>query len=482
MFIDQLLMHMWWQYIVVVTVTFIYAIDLLVVSGGSETSGVVVNNSNSSTTIGSIASMQATVGQAVNKSISSLQHKNYHQQHHHPLSSSLPVGSGNEMIITDQRDTPQSQQNQKLLSNNPQQQQQQHLAITQQEDNSEGDTLVRQWSVRSGADTLDSELIAAGRCVACLPVSNCLRMTRPAAAVAAASTAAVVMKVERPTNLGGMIISVADTESGTTSGRRRHQRHQRKNHRLQQQRSPGIPVSESAASVHEAAARYNMSLAESTSGSSSESEFESDVCSTGAETSSSSNSSRRVEDDEVERDHDHQASQGRLQRHHHHHHQQQQQHHGFRRLLSGAHNGGVRPILSSFNQHRYRLQQNWREVEGDRERSLAGTRQYPVIDSKSVVGASHGWLASAKRLTSALSESLTRRALSSNPPLLGKPSPFPTPQVSLGCLGLFYSHCYFTQLCRFLCLVVESRSEVGWHCTGHSTGATAIVKLRLLIR
>ena len=164
-----------------------------------------------------------------------------------------------------------------------------------------------------------------------------------------------------------------------------------------------------------------MSLAESSSGSSSESEFESDVCSTGAETSSSSNSSRRGDDG---------ADTGEGQQH------------GFRRLLTASHlgvgsAGSLRPILSTFNQHHYRLQQNWREegaVTSETRQRSSPTRQLNSGntgngDSKPVTGESHGWLASAKRLTSALSESLTRRALSSIPSTANKSSPSPTPQV-----------------------------------------------------
>ncbi|KAM7542191.1 hypothetical protein Aperf_G00000001772 [Anoplocephala perfoliata] len=335
--------------------------------GGSETSGVVVNNSNSTTTIGSVASMHATIGQVGNNSLTSLQ-----QSHtNHPISSSLPVcGSGE--IEHDSSKT----QDPSALAVAP--------CYNVQED-SEGGTLV---------DTLDSQMFA-NRCVTCLSVSGCLRRgTTPKSADLHLSTSSVQTPQIHSTD--------------PIPSRKRHHHHHRK-HRLQ-----SIPLS-GATSAQEVAARYNMSLAESSSGTSSESEFESDVCSTSAETSSSSNSSRRG-DDEVD---------------------SQDQQHGFRRLLGASHGNvgaavSLRPILSGFNQHHYRLQQNWREeviISPENRRNSPAGQFSGNPDGKSMPGESHGWLASAKRLTSALSESLTRRALSSKPSSGSKPSPSTTPQL-----------------------------------------------------
>uniref|UniRef100_A0A5K3F6T0 protein-tyrosine-phosphatase n=2 Tax=Mesocestoides corti TaxID=53468 RepID=A0A5K3F6T0_MESCO len=347
---------------------------------GSETSGVVVNNSNSTTTIGSVASMHAAISQVTNNSLTSLQ-----QPHtSHPVSSSLPACGSTDAeheAAKPHQTTPTPEYN--------------------AQDVGEGKALMGQWSVRSAADTLDSQMVA-NRCVACLPVARCLRRGTGS-------------KLSGQATLGGLSppSSPPPPQSVDSTPLRRRHHHHRK-HRLQQTQ---LPVTQGTTSAQEAAARYDMSLADSSSGSSSESEFESDVCSTSAETSSSSNSSRRGDGD------------GDPQ-------QQQQQQHGFRRLLAGSHTGvgaavSLRPILSSFNQHHYRLQQNWREegiVPGQNQRgSLA--RQIPVADGKSITGEGHGWLASAKRLTSALSESLTRRALSANAPAVSKASPSPTPQL-----------------------------------------------------
>ncbi|VDO01819.1 unnamed protein product, partial [Rodentolepis nana] len=332
--------------------------------GGSETSGVVVNNSNSTTTIGSVASMQASIGQVGNNSLTSLQ-----QSHtNHPISSSLPACGSDEI----EHDSVQTHDHSALAVT---------LSYNVQED-SEGGTLV---------NTLDSQMLA-NRCVTCLPVAACLRRgTTPKSADLCFST--------------GSVQTPQSQSSGPTTPKKRHHHHHRK-HRLQP-----IPRS-GATSAQEVAARYNLSLAESSSGSSSESEFESDVCLTSAETSSSSNSSRRG-DDEVDT---------------------QEQQHGFRRLLGSSTSSAgasvsLRPILSGFNQHHYRLHQNWREeaaIPPDNRRNSPARQFLGTPDGKSMTAASHGWLASAKRLTSALSESLTRRALSSNSSTSCKPSPAST--------------------------------------------------------
>ncbi|KAL5963655.1 Tyrosine-protein phosphatase non-receptor type 14 [Taenia solium] len=342
--------------------------------GGSETSGVVVNNSNSATTVGSVASMHATIGQIGENSFTSLQ-----QSHaNHLTSSSLPVSGSAEA------DHDASKPHEPVALSVA-------LSCNAQQEDSEGGTLV---------DTLDSQMLT-NRCVTCLPVTGCLRRgAMPKSSELCSST--------------GQIQPLQMQSTGPTPPRKKHHHHHRK-HRLQP-----IPLSvgQGTTSAQEVAARYNMSLAESSSGSSSESEFESDVCSTSAETSSSSNSSRRGDDDVDAQD----------------------QQHGFRRLLTGSHAAvgaavSLRPILSSFNQHHYRLQQNWREdaVGPGDNRRISPARQFGTNvgsgEGKSITNESHGWLASAKRLTSALSESLTRRALSSNPSTVSKPSPLPTPEL-----------------------------------------------------
>lgn len=326
--------------------------------------------------------MHASIGQVGNNSLTSLQ-----QSHtNHPISSSMPVCGSGEI----EHESMQTHDHSALAI---------ALSYNVQED-SEGGTLV---------DTLDSKMLA-NRCVTCLPVAACLRRgTTPKSADLCLSS--------------GSMQTPQSQSSGLTTSRKKHHHHHRKR-RLQP-----IPLS-GATSAQEVAARYNMSLAESSSGSSSESEFESDVCSTSAETSSSSNSSRRG-DDEVDT---------------------QDQQHGFRRLLgtsTSSTGAGVslRPILSGFNQHHYRLQQNWREdaaISPDNRRNSPARQFLGTPDVKPVTAESHGWLASAKRLTSALSESLTRRALSSNPSTSCKPSPATTPQVWFFNVFLLYL-CYFNQ-------------------------------------
>lgn len=203
---------------------------------------------------------------------------------------------------------------------------------------------------------------------------------------------------------------VAQSRTLPQGQKKRHHHHHHRKHRLHQTQQgklsfdpPHEQVDENlVANPKEVAARYNLSLADTSSGTSSESEFESDndVCSMTGESSSSQSSAashREPEPPQI-------AIQSSLK-------STKTPIGGFRRRVGGS--GGVgggtsssfRPILAGFNQHHYRLQQNWRS--SDVEGAVAACSTEGEQESKEGHG---GWLANAKRLTSAISESLTRRA------------------------------------------------------------------------
>nr|VZI39180.1 unnamed protein product [Spirometra erinaceieuropaei] len=267
---------------------------------------------------------------------------------------------------------------------------------------SEGGTLLGHWSMRSAADTMDSQMLG-NHCVACLPVTVCLRNST------GSGSSSKHVKV-RHTNQKAKS-TLTNTRSLPQPDERRRSHHHHSHHKARKhhsQKDEGtvlfrkkVTSLKSSTPAEEAAARYNLSLTETSSGTSSESEFEADICSTSAETSSSSNSS---------------ASPRRSL-------SPTSPSNGFRRLLihsSGVTSGAtaaVRPMLASFGQHHYRLQQHWNRTKVTKQQPESsdtppsqqlGQRSN---ESKASAAEGHGWLASARRFTSALSESLSRRAL-----------------------------------------------------------------------
>uniref|UniRef100_A0A0V0J613 Uncharacterized protein n=1 Tax=Schistocephalus solidus TaxID=70667 RepID=A0A0V0J613_SCHSO len=270
---------------------------------------------------------------------------------------------------------------------------------------SEGGTLVGHWRMRSAADTMDSQMLG-NHCVACLPVVVCLRNS-----TAGGGNGSKQTKV-RHTNQKAKL-TLTNTRSLPQPDERRRSHHHHSHHRARKhhiQRGEGTVLFrkkvislKSSTPAEEAAARYNLSLTETSSGTSSESEFEADVCSTSAETSSSSNSStspRRSLSPTLPSN-------------------------GLRRLLihgSGVTSGAtaaMRPMLASFGQHHYRLQQDRNRTKFSKHQSdgSGASASQPLgqrtNEIKPPTTEGHGWLASARRFTSALSESLSRRAVPS---------------------------------------------------------------------
>ncbi|VDN30302.1 unnamed protein product [Dibothriocephalus latus] len=205
---------------------------------------------------------------------------------------------------------------------------------------SEGGTLVGHWSMRSTADTMDSQMLGT-HCVACLPVVVCLRNNT------GGGNSSKPVKVRHSNQKAKLLVT--NTRSLPQPDERRRSHHHHSHHKARKhhiQRGEGtvlfrkrVTSLKSSTPAEEAAVRYNLSLTETSSGTSSESEFEADQ-----------------------------------------------------------------------DWNRIKVSKQQHEGSGASPSQPLGQRTSEI---KTPATEGHGWLASARRFTSALSESLSRRALPS---------------------------------------------------------------------